>query len=92
MPELVTDAHVTSAPEPAADDRPPKELADFIRYCHRRRPSAWPELYDVMCGIAARREFRGWGPEQLGERGLTFALGGMPRLATWVRATLEPST
>ena len=91
MPERVTDAQVTARVEAAAEDRPPKEVADFIRYCHRRRPSAWPELYDVMCGIAARREFRGWGPEQLGERGLTFSLGGMPRLAGWVRATLGAS-
>src|SRR5204862_6475360 len=80
--------HVAATSEPAAEERPPKELADFIRYCHRRRPAAWPELYDVMCGIAARREFRGWRQEQLRERGLTFALGGMRRLAAWVRAAI----
>jgi hypothetical protein len=91
MAERVTHAHVSATTEPAAEDRPPKEVAEFIRYCHRRRPAAWPELYDVMCGIAARREFRGWGPEQLGERGLTFSLGGMPRLASWVRVTLGAS-
>ncbi|TME34191.1 MAG: hypothetical protein E6I62_02935 [Chloroflexi bacterium] len=91
MAERVTHAHVSATTEPAAEDRPPKEVAEFIRYCHRRRPAAWPELYDVMCGIAARREFRGWGPEQLGERGLTFSLGGMPRLVSWVRFTLGAS-
>ncbi len=88
MAERLTHAHVIATTEPAAEDRPPKEVADFIRFCHRRRPAAWPEIYDVMCGIAARREFRGWGPDQLSERGVTFTLGAMPRLASWVRMTL----
>ena len=88
MAEQVTNADVTATSEPATEERPSKEVADFIRFCHRRRPSAWPEMYDVMCRIAARREFRGWGTEQLSERGLTFTLGGMPRLASWVRLTL----
>jgi hypothetical protein len=88
MPERSTHAPVTAIPLPDAADPPPPEVAEFIRFCHRRRPAAWPELYDVMCGVAARREFRGWGPDQLGERGLSFALSGMPRLAAWVRTTL----
>jgi hypothetical protein len=92
MAERLAHAHVTATPDPAEGDRPPKEVADFIRFCHRRRPAAWPELYDVMCGIAARREFRGWGPDQLSERGITFTLGGMPRLASWVRFTLGATT
>ena len=88
MPERYTPAHV-AVPNPAeASDPPPPEVAEFIRFCHRRRAAGWPELYDVMCAVAARREFRGWGPEQLSEHGLTFALAGMPRLAAWVRATL----
>lgn len=90
MAERLTHAHVTTTSEAREGERPPKEVADFIRYCHRKRPAGWPELYDVMCGIAARREFRGWGHEQLSERGLTFTVGGMPRLAAWVRATLGP--
>lgn len=90
MPERSTHAHVTAIPLPDAAEPPPAEVAEFIRYCHRRRPAVWPELYDVMCGVAARREFRGWGPDQFAERGLSFALSGVPRLATWVRATLPP--
>ena len=35
MAELVTHAHATATSETAAEDRPPKEVADFIRYCHR---------------------------------------------------------
>jgi hypothetical protein len=88
MPERSTHAHVTANPPPDAADPPPPEVAEFIRFCHRRRPAVWPELYDVMCGVAARREFKGLGPDQLAERGLSFALSGMPRLANWVRATL----
>jgi hypothetical protein len=49
----------------------------------------WPELYDEMCGVAARREFHGWDHAALESRGLTFSLFEMPRLAGWVRAVLE---
>jgi hypothetical protein len=41
-----------------------------------------------MCAVAARREFNGWGHDQLAERGLTFALFEMPRLSGWVRSVL----
>lgn len=72
----------------APSDSPPQDVVDFIRFCYRRRPSGWPVLYDEMCGVAARREFKGWGHEQLAARGLTFSLFDMPRLAGWVRATV----
>jgi hypothetical protein len=67
---------------------PPPDVAAFIRYCHRRRGFAWPELYDEMCGVAARREFNGWDHSQLATLGLTFSLLDMPRLSAWVRAVL----
>lgn len=92
MPERSARAHVTVPLPVEVDDPPPPEVAEFIRFCHRRRAAGWPELYDVMCAVAARREFRGWGPEQLAERGITLALPGMPRLAGWVRRTLPSST
>ncbi|HJP72264.1 MAG TPA: hypothetical protein VJ975_11140 [Candidatus Limnocylindria bacterium] len=72
-----------------ANDVPSPEIAAFIRYCHRRRPSGWPEIYDEMCAVAARGEFKGWGHEQLAARGLSFTLYEMPRLASWVRLVLE---
>ncbi len=71
-------------------ERPPADVADFIRHCHRRRSAHWPEIYDDMCLVAARREFNGWGYDQLNAHGLTFALGEMPRLAAWVRDVLPP--
>jgi hypothetical protein len=67
---------------------PPPDVIEFIRFCHRRRHVGWPEIYDEMCAVAARREFNGWGHEQYAERGLSFALFEMPRLARWVRMTL----
>jgi hypothetical protein len=82
---LVSDAAVQSG---VAAELPPPDVIDFIRFCHRRRAAAWPELYDEMCGVAARREFRGWDHAQLAERGLTFSLLEMPRLAAWSRAVL----
>lgn len=69
--------------DPAAP--PPPEIAEFIRFCHQRRPRAWPDLYDEMWVVAARREFNGWGFEQLEAYGVTFSLFEMPRLAGWVR-------
>jgi hypothetical protein len=68
---------------------PPADVVSFIRYCHHRRGVGWPELYDEMCGGAARREFQGWDHADLASRGLTFSLFEMPRLAGWVRAVLE---
>lgn len=69
-------------------EAPPPDVVEFIRYCHRRRHVGWPELYDEMCAVAGRREFNGWGHDQLAERGLTFALFEMPRLSGWVRSVL----
>jgi hypothetical protein len=68
---------------------PPPEIAEFIRFCHRRRPRAWPDLYDEMWVVAARREFNGWGFEQLEAYGVTFSLFEMPRLAAWVREVVS---
>ena len=88
MPERSTHAHVAVNPKLDSEDPPTPEVAEFIRFCHRRSQAVWPEMYDVMCAVAAHREFRGWGPEQLAERGITFALPAMPRLAAWVRETI----
>ena len=67
---------------------PPPEVAEFIRFSHRRRRSSWPEIYDDMCAIAARREFRGWDHARLAEVGVSFSLFDTPRLAAWVRALI----
>jgi len=72
-----------------AGEPPPADVVSFIRFCHHRRGVGWPELYDEMCGVAARREFHGWDHADLESRGLTFSLFEMPRLASWVRAVLE---
>ncbi len=88
MPERLTAAHPDPPRIVAPGDAPPPEIAEFIRYCHDRRAANWPELYDEMCAVASRGEFNGWGHEQLADHGVSFALGGMPRLAIWVRATL----
>ena len=72
------------AAAPAAES----EAIDFVRFCHRRRRVGWPELYDEMCAVAARREFNGWDHAELAARGLTFSLLEMPRLAGWARAIL----
>ena len=75
-------------PGPSGEQLPPPDVVAFIRYCHRRRGATWPELYDEMCGVAARREYHGWDHAQLAARGLTFSLLEMPRLAAWSRAVL----
>ena len=75
-----------------SEDLPSPDVVAFIRYCHRQRGAAWPELYDEMCGVAARREFHGWDHDQLAARGVTFSLLEMPRLAGWSRAVLAASS
>ena len=75
-------------PEPTTEP-PPPDVVSFIRFCHHRRGVGWPELYDEMCGVAARREFHGWDHADLASRGLTFSLFEMPRLAGWVRTVIE---
>lgn len=72
----------------AQADQPPPDIAEFIRFCHRRRGVGWPELYDEMCSVAARREFHGWDTDELATRGVSFTLFEMPRLAGWVRYIL----
>jgi hypothetical protein len=83
---LVSDATAESGL--SGGSTPPPDVVAFIRYCHRRRGATWPELYDEMCGVAARREFNGWDRSELSARGLTFSLFDMPRLADWSRAVL----
>lgn len=82
---LVSDA--AERHDPSAE-LPPPDVAAFIRFCHHRRGASWPELYDEMCGVAARREFNDWDHDALATRGLTFSLFDMPRLAAWTRAVL----
>mgnify|MGYP001814982144 FL=1 len=60
---------------------PDSEAEAFVRFCYRRRSVAWPELYDEMCAVAAREEYRGMGYEQLGRMGIGFCLSALPRLA-----------
>lgn len=63
------------------DVDPDAEATAFVRFCYRRRAVPWPELYDEMCAVAARREYRGMDYEQLRNLGIGFALSALPRLA-----------
>jgi hypothetical protein len=72
----------------AADGAAP-EAIEFIRFCYRRRPHGWPDLYDEMCRVASRRLFRGWGPGELAERGIGFSLFETPRLAALVETVVR---
>jgi uncharacterized NAD-dependent epimerase/dehydratase family protein len=70
-----------SAPNGGADPDPQAEALAFVRFCYRRRAVAWPELYDEMCAVAARCEYRGLGYEQLEGLGIRFVLAALPHLA-----------
>ncbi|MBX3030594.1 MAG: hypothetical protein KF809_10565 [Chloroflexi bacterium] len=59
----------------------PEEVVAFIRYCYQRRRIGWPELYDEMCAVAARAEFRGLDYDRLADLGVRFSLTEMTRLA-----------
>ncbi len=71
---------VPVGPAPVSEAVPP-EVIDFIRYCYQRRRIGWPELYDEMCGVAARGEFRGMDYDRLAALGVGFSLCDMARLA-----------
>jgi hypothetical protein len=73
-------AEVTAGPTGLTEV--PEEVVAFIRYCYQRRRIGWPELYDEMCGVAARAEFRGMDYERLETLGVRFSLQEMGRLAT----------
>jgi hypothetical protein len=66
----------------------PDECLDFVRFCYRRRRVAWPELYDEMCLVAARGAYRGLGYTELAERGITFCLSELPRMAALAQRVL----
>jgi hypothetical protein len=76
------------APQGVADGAAP-EAIEFIRFCYRRRPHGWPDLYDEMCHVASRRLFRGWGPGELAEHGIGFSLFETPRLAALVETVVR---
>lgn len=82
--ERVVDAsgHSTRVSEVdrAVTDRD-EEAVEFVRFCYRRRAVAWPELYDEMCAVAQRGDYRGMGYEQLERLGIGLALAALPRLA-----------
>ncbi len=67
-----------------AENRPTAEAAEFVRFCYRRRPVGWPELYDEMCAVAMRRLFRGWDTNELARHGIGFSLEETPVLAELV--------
>ena len=77
------DRVVSDAPAavPEGVTNPDAEAVAFVRFCYRRRAVAWPELYDEMCAVAARGDYRGLGYEQLEGLGIRFALTALPRLA-----------
>ncbi|MDQ2943010.1 MAG: hypothetical protein M3R21_04985 [Candidatus Dormibacteraeota bacterium] len=92
MPKPSTVAHAPSEQLAPVGEVPPPDVVEFIRFCHDRRGLGWPELYDEMCSVASRREFRGWGHEELAVRGLTFSLFDMQRMAGWVRQVIGRSS
>ena len=66
---------------PGVGDDSHAEAVEFVRFCYRRRAVAWPELYDEMCAVAARGDYRGMGYEQLEGLGIGLALAWLPRMA-----------
>ena len=68
-------------PRAPAPDAPDPEALEFVRFCRARRRVGWPELYDEMWAVASRGLFRGYGSEDLEERGIGFSLFGTRHLA-----------
>ena len=68
-------------PRTAASQPPDPDAIAFVRFCYHRRRVGWPELYDEMCAVAARGDYRGMGYEQLERVGIGLALTALPLLA-----------
>jgi hypothetical protein len=79
----------SSRPNEAA---PPGEVASFVRFCYHRRRAGWPELYDEMCAVAARRLYNGWGFAELADHGIGFSLFETPALASLAREVVREET
>jgi hypothetical protein len=79
-----------------SDDRAPQGPVDlaleFVRFCYRRRPVAWPLTYDEMCNVAGHGLFRGMSYLDLAEHGISFGLAGMPRLAELTHRVIAEET
>ena len=60
---------------------PDPDAVEFVRFCYHRRRVGWPDLYDEMCAVAGRGLFRGYGSDDLMQRGVGFSLFDMPALA-----------
>ena len=89
------------APVPHAVRREPSESAtgptaaqadvalEFVRFCYRRRRVGWPALYDEMSAVAARGAFQGLCYGDLAERGVSFCLPDLPRLAALTQRVIS---
>jgi hypothetical protein len=88
---LTVPADAADANACASDDREAgaPEVVDFVRFCRGRRRVAWPEIYDEMCAVAARRLYRNWGLTELADHGIRFSLGEMPHLASVVSDVVQ---
>ena len=82
------EVNVTSEAEADGVDEKELEAVEFVRFCYRRRAVAWPELYDEMCAVAARGDYRGMSYEQLERAGIGLALAALPRLAAMVATVI----
>jgi len=62
---------------------------EFVRFCYRRRRVGWPALYDEMSAVAARGTFQGLCYGDLAERGVSFCLPELPRLAALTQRVIS---
>jgi hypothetical protein len=67
---------------------PTAEAEDFVRFCYRRRRVGWPDLYDEMCRVAHRGQYKGMGLHDLADIGIGFSLFETTRLASLVGAVV----
>ena len=85
----LTPAEMAARPPIEPAPSPTEEAVEFVRFCRRRRRVAWPELYDEMCAVAARRAYRDWGFTELADHGIRFTLADTPGLAALVRTVVR---
>lgn len=60
------------------------EVAAFIRLCVKRRGDGWPELYDEMCRVASKKQYKRLGYTELSHLGLSLSLDALDQTAKMV--------
>jgi hypothetical protein len=65
------------------------KLAEFIRFCIKRRGPEWPYIYHEMARVSGERLFRGMDYNELRNLGLSLAVSNLDTLKSQVEMVID---